>query len=97
MDLSEVFGRIAKLKDDHAGVQGKLTDIKKYVTTGGVPDAALMKMAKLGYVIDDWMKSNDLKDQRGAMLDLDGRIFWRSSLHDHEHDEQQSISGGVRS
>src|SRR5580692_1889988 len=48
LDLSEVFGRIAKSKDDHAGVQGKLADIRKYVTTGGVPDAALMKMAKLG-------------------------------------------------
>jgi L-fucose isomerase-like protein len=61
LDLSEVFGRIAKLKDDHAGVQGKLADIRKYVTTGGVPDAALIKMAKLGYVIDDWMKSADLR------------------------------------
>ena len=61
LDLSEVFGRIAKLKDDHAGVQGKLAEIKKYVTTSGVPDAALVKMAKLGYVIDDWMTSTDLR------------------------------------
>src|SRR6266700_4549763 len=61
LDLSEVFGRIAKLKDDHAGVQGKLADIRKYVTTSGVPDAALVKMAKLGYVIDDWMKATDVK------------------------------------
>src|SRR6266702_5259809 len=61
LDLSEVFGRIAKLKDDHAGVQGKLAEIRKYVTTGGVPDAALIKMAKLGYVIDDWMKQTDVK------------------------------------
>jgi L-fucose isomerase-like protein len=60
-DLSEVFGRIAKLKDDHAGVQEKLADIRKYVTTSGVPDAALVKMAKLGYVIDDWMKQTDVK------------------------------------
>src|ERR1700757_5150424 len=61
LDLSEVFGRIARLKDDHAGVQGKLAEIRKYVTTGGVPDAALIKMAKLGYVIDDWMKATDVK------------------------------------
>src|SRR5437016_7745141 len=61
LDLSEVFGRIAKLKDDHAGVQGKLADIRKYVTTGGVPDPALIKMAKLGYVIDQWMKQTDVK------------------------------------
>jgi L-fucose isomerase-like protein len=61
LDLSEVFGRIAKLKDDHPGVQGKLGEIRKYVTTGGVPDAALIKMAKLGYVIDDWMKQTDVR------------------------------------
>ncbi|MBZ5680139.1 MAG: L-fucose/L-arabinose isomerase family protein [Acidobacteriia bacterium] len=61
LDLSEVFGRIARLKDDHAGVQGKLAEIRKYVTTSGVPDAALLKMAKLGYVIDDWMKKTDVK------------------------------------
>jgi L-fucose isomerase-like protein len=61
LDLSEVFGRIAKLKDDHAGVQAKLAEIRKYVTTSGVPDAALVKMAKLGYVIDDWMKQTDVR------------------------------------
>jgi L-fucose isomerase-like protein len=56
IDLSEILGRIARLKDDHSGVQGKLAEIRKYVSTGGVPEAALIKMAKLGYVIDDWMK-----------------------------------------
>jgi len=61
LDLSEVFGRIAKLKDDNAGVQAKLAEIKKYVTTQSVPDAALMKMAKLGYVVDEWMKQTDLQ------------------------------------
>jgi len=57
VDLSEIMGRIARLKDDHPGVQAKLAAIKKYVTTGGIPDAALIKMSKLGFVIDDWMKS----------------------------------------
>ena len=61
LDLSEVFGRIAKSKDDNPGVQGKLAEIKKYVTTQNVPDAALMKMAKLGYVVDEWMKQTDVQ------------------------------------
>ena len=61
LDLSEVFGRIGKLKDSDAGVQSKIAEIKKYVTTQSVPDAALMKMAKLGYVVDDWMKQTDLQ------------------------------------
>ncbi len=61
LDLSEVFGRIDRLKDNDSGVQGKLAEIRKYVTTSGVPDAALIKMAKLGYVIDQWMKQTDLQ------------------------------------
>jgi L-fucose isomerase-like protein len=61
LDLSEVFGRIAKLKDDDANVQAKLAEIHKYVSTASVPAPALMKMAKLGFVIDDWMKATDVK------------------------------------
>jgi hypothetical protein len=37
--------------DDDAGVQAKLAEIKAYVTTSAVP-AALLKMAKLGAVIE---------------------------------------------
>ncbi|HEY4902509.1 MAG TPA: L-fucose/L-arabinose isomerase family protein [Candidatus Sulfotelmatobacter sp.] len=61
LDLSEVFGRIARLKDDDAGVEAKLAEIRKYVSTGSVPTTALIKMAKLGFVIDDWMKATDVK------------------------------------
>jgi L-fucose isomerase-like protein len=61
VDLSEILGRIARLKDDHAGVQGKLAEIRKYVSTSGVPEPALIKMSKLGFVIDDWMKQTDVK------------------------------------
>jgi L-fucose isomerase-like protein len=61
VDLSEILGRIARLKDDHSGVQGKLAEIRKYVTTSGVPEPALVKMSKLGFVIDDWMKQTDVK------------------------------------
>jgi len=61
VDLSEILGRIARLKDDDAGMQAKLAEIRKYVATGNVPESALIKMAKLGYVIDQWMKSTDVK------------------------------------
>jgi len=60
IDLSEIFGRIARLPDADASVQAKLAEIRKYVSTGGVPDAALIKMAKLGAVIDGWMKAADV-------------------------------------
>jgi L-fucose isomerase-like protein len=56
IDLSEIFGRINRMKDNDDAAQAKLAAIKKYVSTNGIPDAALLKMAKLGAVIDGWMK-----------------------------------------
>jgi len=56
IDLSEIFGRINKMKDTDDAAQAKLGAIKKYVTTSGIPEAALLKMSKLGAVIDGWMK-----------------------------------------
>jgi L-fucose isomerase-like protein len=55
------MGRIARLKDDDSDVQAKLAEIRKYVTTSGIPDAALIKMSKLGLVVDRWMKDTDVK------------------------------------
>src|SRR6185503_19053440 len=58
IDLSEIFGRINRMKDNDDAAQAKLSAIKKYVTTAGIPDDALLKMAKLGAVIEDWMKTS---------------------------------------
>ena len=60
IDLSEIFGRIEKMKDDAPEAQAKLAAIQSYVTTKGVPAHALLKMAKLGAVIDQWMQANEL-------------------------------------
>src|SRR5499425_2921128 len=60
LDLSEVIGRISRMKDNDEAVVAKLGAIKKYVSTSGVPDAALSKMAKLGVVTEQWMKSADV-------------------------------------
>lgn len=60
IDLSEILGRIARLKDKDAAVQKKLGEMMAYVDTSGVPDAALMKMAKLGLVMDRWMQEVDV-------------------------------------
>ncbi|MGC9224018.1 MAG: L-fucose/L-arabinose isomerase family protein [Terracidiphilus sp.] len=56
IDLSEIFGRINRMKDTDDAAQAKLTAIRNYVTTAGISDEALLKMAKLGAVIDGWMK-----------------------------------------
>ncbi|HUK30346.1 MAG TPA: L-fucose/L-arabinose isomerase family protein [Candidatus Acidoferrum sp.] len=60
LDLSEVLGRVARMKDDDTIAQGKLRAIRAYVATQGIPDAALLKMAKLGAVIDEWMRQTDV-------------------------------------
>ena len=60
IDLSEILGRINRMADQHPAAAAKLAEIKKYVSTGSVPDSALMKMAKLGAVIDEWMKQTEV-------------------------------------
>ena len=41
-------------------MQTKLAEIKSYVTTEGIPQESLIKMAKLGWVIQDWMRATDV-------------------------------------
>jgi L-fucose isomerase-like protein len=61
LDLSEVIGRIGRMKDNDDRAVQKLKNIERYVTTSGIPQPALLKMAKLGAVIDDWMHSAQVK------------------------------------
>src|SRR5437899_7104049 len=60
IDLSEILGRIARMKDDDSAAQKNLQSIRKYVSTQSIPDAALLKMSKLGAVIDGWMQDTDV-------------------------------------
>lgn len=60
IDLSEIYGQMDALSDSDSSVKEKLGNITSYVTTGGVPDAALTKMAKLGVVVDRFIAENDL-------------------------------------
>jgi L-fucose isomerase-like protein len=59
IDLSEILGRIEKMKDDDPAGQAKLKAIQAYVSTKDVPATSLMKMAKLGAVVDGWMHETD--------------------------------------
>ena len=60
LDLSEVMGRISRMADNDDAAQAKLAAIKKYIPVGDTPEAALMKMAKLGAVIDAWRAASEL-------------------------------------
>src|ERR1700730_2059278 len=61
LDLSEVLGRIGRMKDGDERAVHKLNSIERYVASSGIPQPALLKMAKLGAVIDDWMKAADVQ------------------------------------
>jgi len=58
IDLSEILGRVDRLDDKT--VRAKLNAIKKYVPTDAIPNDKLLKMAKFGYVIDQWVKETDV-------------------------------------
>jgi len=60
VDLSEILGRISRMKDDDPAAVAKLDAIRAYVSTQGVPAGALLKMAKLGAVIDAWKQETDV-------------------------------------
>lgn len=60
LDLSEVFGRIERLDNEAAVVKAKLARIGEYIQTGGVPEASLLRMAKFGAVVDEWMQETEL-------------------------------------
>ena len=60
LDLSEVLGRIARMKDSDDAAQSKLAAIQQYVQTSGVPKEALLKMAKLAAVVEGWMHETEV-------------------------------------
>lgn len=60
IDLSEILGRIDRMKDDDPAAKDKLEAIRRYVSTNSVPASALLKMAKLGAVIGQWMQQTEV-------------------------------------
>jgi L-fucose isomerase-like protein len=60
IDLSEILGRSVRMSDEHPAAVAKLEAIRRYVKTDGVPAGPLLKMAKLGAVIDEWMAQTDV-------------------------------------
>jgi L-fucose isomerase-like protein len=59
-DLSEVFGAAEKLADTDPRVRVRVEGVRAYINTAGVPPEPLLRMAKLGVVLDDWTAANEL-------------------------------------
>jgi L-fucose isomerase-like protein len=60
MDLSEAMGRANQLKASEPAVRAKLRAICGYTDTQGIYPQGLDRMARLGVVIDRWMRDQDL-------------------------------------
>ncbi|MHC4477176.1 MAG: L-fucose/L-arabinose isomerase family protein [Planctomycetota bacterium] len=60
IDLSEIFGRADRLRDNDRGVKAKLNAINAYTSTSAIPADALLRMAKFGRVVDQWTKELEL-------------------------------------
>jgi L-fucose isomerase-like protein len=61
VDFSEILGNANRLSDDDSRVKTKLEAITGYTRTDKVPGPRLVRMAKLGIVLDDWMQANDIQ------------------------------------
>ncbi len=55
VDLSEVLGQAAKIGETDRRLVAKIDEIKAYIATTGVPPPSLVKMARLGVVLDEFV------------------------------------------
>lgn len=61
VDFSEILGLAGKLANDDPRVKAKLSQITDYARADAVPPERLVRMAKLGIVLDDWMTENEIQ------------------------------------
>ena len=60
LDLSDIFARMNSLKDSDRKVKDKSKLLKSYSSWKGVPDAAHLKLCKLGVVLDAVLKEYEM-------------------------------------
>ncbi|MFO8019756.1 MAG: L-fucose/L-arabinose isomerase family protein [Promethearchaeia archaeon] len=60
IDLSEIFGRIRALDEDDPRIEEKTTFIKDYTNTQEFPEEGVLKLAKLGVVVEEWVIEKEL-------------------------------------
>lgn len=59
LDLSEAFGRIEAMADDDPRIAPKIEAIRGYADAAKVPEHAILKIAKLGVMMDEWITANE--------------------------------------
>lgn len=60
VDLSEILGEADKIQEEDNALTEKIQEIKNYADTSTVPNESLIKMGKLGVVLDNFIDANEL-------------------------------------
>ena len=60
VDLSEILGQAEALDESSGEVERSLREIKNYTSTDSIPDDSLVKIAKLKWVLENWVEENEL-------------------------------------
>ncbi len=60
IDLSDIFGKMGKIKDGDPRLKDKIQEIKSYCDTTAVPDEKIALIARFGLVVEEWIKENDI-------------------------------------
>ncbi len=60
VDLYEILGKVGRLADNDRKVKAKLAAITSYTNTQSIPAEGLLKMAKFGAAVDNWIKEKQL-------------------------------------
>ena len=60
VDLSEILGKAERLKDSDPVVAGKTKQIQSYANYGLVPEDKMALISKMGIVLNDFIKENEL-------------------------------------
>ncbi len=60
IDLYDLFGRIDRLSEDAPAVRKKLDVLENYLPAESVPERALVRMARFGTALDEWVEEQEL-------------------------------------
>ena len=96
IDLSEILGRIARMKDDDPAAQAKLAAIRSYATHRRHTRFRADEDGQAWSGDRRLDAENRGRHQRHPVLDLAGRVLRRRSLHHHEHDERRAAFKRLR-
>ncbi|MFP5231611.1 MAG: L-fucose/L-arabinose isomerase family protein [Acidobacteriota bacterium] len=57
IDMSEIFGNAARIAAADPRVKLRVEQIRSYADASSIPEEAMLRMAKLALVVDEWMQS----------------------------------------